>query len=224
VCSDVISFLPFPPATVAKEPLAVFSRPPLTVAASGQANNPLTATLTNAASMGSAWPELPAGVRPIVGEIIQVHGKQRVKAVSVRYTGGTEKIECDLLCLSGSFTPQENLLRQGTAMPVHAAGDLLAPAPVAESVAHAREVGARAAGGEGAELPELGLKARRCGDDGYVCICEDVSVQDVRNAVTEGFSSTELLKRYTTITMGPCQGRMCHGQMRTLVGLAHEVL
>ena len=41
-------------------------------------------------------------------------------------------------------------------------------------------------------------------------------MQDVRNAVTEGFSSTELLKRYTTITMGPCQGRMCHGQMRTL--------
>ena len=62
----------------------------------------------------------------------------------------------------------------------------------------------------------LGEKARRCGDDGYVCICEDVSVQDVRNAVSEGFSSTELLKRYTTITMGPCQGRMCHGQMRTL--------
>ena len=134
----------------------------------------------------------------------------------MRYTGGTEKIACDLLCLSGSLTPQENLLRQGTAMPVHAAGDLLAPAPVAESVAHAREVGARAARGEGAELPELGQKARRCGDGGYVCICEDVSVQDVRNAVTEGFSSTELLKRYTTITMGPCQGRMCHGQMRTL--------
>ena len=86
-------------------------------------------------------PELPDGVRTIVGEIVQVHGKKRVKAVSVRYTGGTEKIECDLLCLSGSLTPQENLLRQGTAMPVHAAGDLLAPAPVAESVAHAREVG-----------------------------------------------------------------------------------
>jgi sarcosine oxidase subunit alpha len=161
-------------------------------------------------------PELPGGVRTIVGEIVQAHGKKRVKAVSIRYTGGTEKIECDLLCLSGSLTPQENLLRQGTAMPVHAAGDLLAPAPVEESIAHAREVGARAARSEGAELPELGQKARRCGDGGYVCICEDVSVQDVRNAVTEGFTSTELLKRYTTITMGPCQGRMCHGQMRTL--------
>ncbi|MDX6619879.1 MAG: sarcosine oxidase, subunit alpha [Gaiellales bacterium] len=161
-------------------------------------------------------PDLPSGMRTIVGEIVQVHGKKRVSAVSVRYTGGTEKVECDLLCLSGSLTPQENLLRQGTAMPVHAAGDLLAAVPVAESVEHAREVGARAARGEGAELPELGLKARRCGEGGYVCICEDVSVQDVRNAVTEGFSSTELLKRYTTITMGPCQGRMCHGQMRTL--------
>ncbi len=161
-------------------------------------------------------PELPPGMRTVVGEIERVHGKKRVSAVSVRFTGGTEKIACDLLCLSGDFTPQENLLRQGTAMPVHAAGDLLAPAPVAESVANAREVGARAARGEGAELPELGQKAPRCGDGGYVCLCEDVSVQDVRNAVTEGFASTELLKRYTTITMGPCQGRMCHGQMRTL--------
>jgi sarcosine oxidase subunit alpha len=160
--------------------------------------------------------DLPEGVRTIVGEIVQVHGKKRVSAVSVRYTGGTEKIECDLLCLSGSLTPQENLLRQGTAMPVHAAGDLLAAVPVAEAIEHAREVGARAARGEGAELPELGQKSARCGEGGYVCICEDVSVQDVRNAVTEGFSSTELLKRYTTITMGPCQGRMCHGQMRTL--------
>ena len=30
-----------------------------------------------------------------------------------------------------------------------------------------------------------------------------------REAVDEGFSSMELLKRYTTITMGPCQGKAC---------------
>ena len=28
-------------------------------------------------------------------------------------------------------------------------------------------------------------------------------------AIDEGFDSLELLKRYTTVTMGPCQGRMC---------------
>src|SRR4029077_5172213 len=48
-------------------------------------------------------PELPADVRTIVGEIERVHGKKRVSAVSVRFTGGTEKIACDLLCLSGDF-------------------------------------------------------------------------------------------------------------------------
>ena len=29
-------------------------------------------------------------------------------------------------------------------------------------------------------------------------------------SLDEGFSSLELSKRYTTVTMGPCQGRMCH--------------
>ena len=29
-------------------------------------------------------------------------------------------------------------------------------------------------------------------------------------SVSEGFASLELSKRYTTVTMGPCQGKMCH--------------
>ena len=29
-------------------------------------------------------------------------------------------------------------------------------------------------------------------------------------AIAEGFDSIELSKRYTTVTMGPCQGRLCH--------------
>jgi sarcosine oxidase subunit alpha len=31
----------------------------------------------------------------------------------------------------------------------------------------------------------------------------------MKRAIAEGFDSMELLKRYTTITMGPCQGRAC---------------
>jgi len=42
-----------------------------------------------------------------------------------------------------------------------------------------------------------------------VCLCEDVSVADLERAWDEGYRSTELLKRYTTVTMGPCQGAMC---------------
>ncbi len=43
----------------------------------------------------------------------------------------------------------------------------------------------------------------------FVCLCEDVTQKDISQAVTEGFEEMELLKRYTTASMGPCQGRMC---------------
>ena len=43
----------------------------------------------------------------------------------------------------------------------------------------------------------------------FICFCEDVTGRDVTNAVAEGFDEMELLKRYTTASMGPCQGRMC---------------
>ena len=32
----------------------------------------------------------------------------------------------------------------------------------------------------------------------------------MKRAIAEGFDSIELAKRYTTVTMGPCQGRYCH--------------
>jgi sarcosine oxidase subunit alpha len=43
----------------------------------------------------------------------------------------------------------------------------------------------------------------------FVCLCEDVTVKDVDQAVAEGFDHLETLKRYSTVGMGPCQGKMC---------------
>ena len=166
--------------------------------------------------LNGSTPIVPAGIRTIVGEVTKAHGRKQLEGVSVRFTGGEERLACDLLLLSGGFTPQENLLRQGPGLPVWGVGDVVSPLPLEQSIAQAREVGAKAFRGEPVELPEAGTKSKRCGDGGFACICEDVSVDDVKQAVREGFSSTELLKRYTTITMGPCQGRMCHGQMRAL--------
>jgi sarcosine oxidase subunit alpha len=40
-------------------------------------------------------------------------------------------------------------------------------------------------------------------------LCEDVSAKDIRRSIDEGYDSIELCKRFTTVTMGPCQGRMC---------------
>jgi sarcosine oxidase subunit alpha len=37
----------------------------------------------------------------------------------------------------------------------------------------------------------------------------DVTDKDVKQCVAEGFDEMELLKRYATVGMGPCQGKMC---------------
>jgi sarcosine oxidase subunit alpha len=52
---------------------------------------------------------------------------------------------------------------------------------------------------------------------GIVCTCEDVGAAEIAEAWREGFRSTELLKRYTTATMGPCQGLLCHAHLRAFV-------
>lgn len=43
----------------------------------------------------------------------------------------------------------------------------------------------------------------------FVCYCEDVTHHDLETAIEEGYDNIELLKRYSTISMGPCQGKMC---------------
>jgi len=43
----------------------------------------------------------------------------------------------------------------------------------------------------------------------FVCLCEDVTEEDILSTIAEGFDSMQLLKRYSTVSMGPCQGKMC---------------
>jgi len=43
----------------------------------------------------------------------------------------------------------------------------------------------------------------------FACLCMDVTAKELSTGVKEGFDSLELLKRYTTLSMGPCQGKAC---------------
>ena len=42
-----------------------------------------------------------------------------------------------------------------------------------------------------------------------VCLCEDITLKDLRDAVKNGFNEFELLKRFTGVCTGPCQGKFC---------------
>lgn len=61
-------------------------------------------------------------------------------------------------------------------------------------------------------IPELGFVDHpalfRGRTHGMVDFSEDVSSADIHAAAREGYDSVELLKRYTTVTMGPAQGKL----------------
>jgi NAD(P)H-nitrite reductase large subunit len=42
-----------------------------------------------------------------------------------------------------------------------------------------------------------------------VCICEDVTEEEMVQAIRAGYDNIELLKRYTGASTGPCQGKNC---------------
>ena len=42
-----------------------------------------------------------------------------------------------------------------------------------------------------------------------VCRCEDITEEDVINAIDEGYTDIEELRKKLRIGMGPCQGRVC---------------
>ena len=148
---------------------------------------------------------VPSGV-PVVrcGRVAAVEGGKTVRAATVTSPTGTERFECDTVVLSLELTPRDALLRMGYGLPVSGAGDSVWPGCTLDEAA---ESGRLAAAGTPVEPRAAeGIAVAR---HGYVCLCEDVSIGDLEQAWDEGWRSSEILKRYTTATMGPCQGAMC---------------
>jgi bacterioferritin-associated ferredoxin len=50
-----------------------------------------------------------------------------------------------------------------------------------------------------------------------LCLCRDVSADDVRRAVAAGYDDVETLKRFTGACTGPCQGKTCLESIRRLL-------
>lgn len=56
-----------------------------------------------------------------------------------------------------------------------------------------------------------------------VCACEDVLLTEVEEAVAHGFTGIEVVKRYTGVGTGLCQGRYCVPEtLMLLAGLEHR--
>ena len=126
---------------------------------------------------------VPSGVGEIVidGVMHEARGGRTLRSVVLKRGTEGRRFACDMLVLSLGLAPRDALARMALpGEPVELVGDAAMSDATPSN-----------------------------GDDGTVCLCEDVSLHDLEQAWDEGFRNTEILKRYSTTTMGPCQGAMC---------------
>lgn len=129
---------------------------------------------------------------------------------------GGQRIACDLLAIAAGSSPAWQLPCQaggkvalddkGVLRIVMPAGSVRLAGGVAE--AFDRTVGT---------APGGGIVAHAKGRD-FVDFDEDLQVKDLENAVKEGYREIELVKRFTTVGMGPSQGR--HSALATAAVVA----
>ena len=145
-------------------------------------------------------------------EIAAEGRKGRLTSVSV----DGEKLACDLLVISAGRQPAYSLLAQaGGRVEYDAKRGIFVPLDLPDGV--------EAVGSVTGETGDVVVPAASYGGGQgkcFACICEDVTEKDLQRAIAEGFDSLELAKRYTTVTMGPCQGKLC--QVASIRLLARE--
>jgi sarcosine oxidase subunit alpha len=164
------------------------------------------------------------------GNVVRAKGGTRLETVEL---ADGSSVECDLLVTATGWTAPTSLLNMAGARPVYdsraarfvpggrlpdtvlAAGGLAGDGSIDELVAHAEAVGAAAAeraAGRAVTVPDLPRAEHpelfRSTTHGLVDFSEDVSSKDLLAAAKEGYESVELLKRFTTVTMGSAQGKL----------------
>jgi sarcosine oxidase, subunit alpha len=134
--------------------------------------------------------------------VVAASGKWRVTGIQTR----DGQFGCDLIVVCGHRVPDAGLLTQGGArLEWDSNKGAFIPVDLPSRVVAVGDVtGASLVAASPLPPPQV-LSSKRA----FVCLCCDVTSKDCQDAISEGFDHIETLKRYTTTTMGPCQGRMC---------------
>lgn len=156
---------------------------------------------TVSSALASIGSEIAAVVQP--EQVVKAVGRKHVSALQT-----TERlISCDLIVVCGDWVPDAGLVAQaGGNVAWNDERAVFVTTDLPDEVAAVGSV-------TGKGLPPASghsQTAHASPKKVFVCPCEDVSMHDLRTAIDEGFDHIETLKRYTTTTMGPCQGKMCH--------------
>jgi len=51
----------------------------------------------------------------------------------------------------------------------------------------------------------------------FICLCEDITLEEILEAIEEGYTTLEEIKRHLRCGMGICQGRTCLRLIATII-------
>lgn len=163
------------------------------VIGSGQRGEEVTASLREA--------RIPVAATIPPAAVIAARGTRQVRGIQTR----DGYFNCDLVVVCGQRVPDTGLLTQaGGRLEWDSARGAFIAVDLPPDVTAIGDVTGRSMTGSPLDPGKI-----TSGKRAFVCLCSDVSSTDLQNAIVEGFDQIEILKRYTTTTMGPCQGRMC---------------
>ncbi len=159
-----------------------------------------------------------AGIELLAGHrLVDCRGGQSVHGVEAAPVGGgaAKPLGCDLVAVSGGWAPAVHLHAQAGGR-VGFDEELGAHRPGAARQAH-ESVGAATGQFELGQITGLAVDDADASPAGptvepapgkvFVDLADDVTADDVALAQREGYRSVEHLKRYTTLGMGPDQGK-----------------
>jgi len=167
------------------------------------------------------------------------HGKKRISSIDVGPISGGDSyksFDCDLLVMAVGFKPQLNLLSMGRNRPewdekrqilrvknlpsgMYSTGEVHGYAGFERLFSEGLKTGKAAAKKKAAESSErsvdeiikaLPADIEAGGKHHFICKCMDVTRDEARASIEEGYDQVESLKRYSSMGMGPCQGKGCH--------------
>jgi sarcosine oxidase subunit alpha len=168
--------------------------------------------------------------------VADVEGKGRITRVHLDGAHAAS-ITCDVLAMSGGWSPVVHLTSHGGIKPVYdesiaalvpggfapaqfGAGAVMGEFGTAAAIAAGQKAGAEAAGATGGDalapplvndlpyaITPTWQPAKPPRGKAFVDFQNDITLKDVTIAHQEGYESVELLKRYTTLGMGTDQGK-----------------
>ena len=178
----------------------------------------------------------------------KAYGTKKIKRVDVGPIYGqdsNQSFDCDLLVIAAGFKPQLNLLSMGRKRPtwdserqilrvsdlpygMYSTGEVHGYTNFSNLYKEGTESGKAAANNLNAPMTKRDKKdiimalpadIEAGGKNHFICKCMDVTREEALASIEEGYDQVESLKRYSSMGMGPCQGKSCHEAVARLAAI-----